>query len=182
MNVFNKVELIGIFASIGVMALLLGFFRFKGETVAQVIPEGKGQSAVVVVRDDKEKPDTLEEVKQALENSMTSSGKLVELVIDDVVIGKGDEVKEGDTVFVHYEGKLQDGTRFDSSYERGQPFSFTVGGGRVIEGWEKGLLGMKVGGKRVLVIPSDMAYGNRQVGPIPPNSPLVFSIELTEIK
>ncbi len=77
---------------------------------------------------------------------------------------------------------MQDGTEFDSSYNRNTPFSFTVGEGRVIQGWEKGLLGMKVGGQRVLVIPSDMAYGNRQVGPIPPNSVLVFAIELLEVK
>ena len=71
--------------------------------------------------------------------------------------------------------------KFDSSYERGEPFSFTLGKGTVIEGWEKGLIGMKVGGQRILAIPSAMAYGNRQVGPIPANSPLVFTIELVKI-
>ena len=97
-------------------------------------------------------------------------------------IGSGLEVKKGDVLTVHYVGTTQDGVKFDSSYDRGTPFIFTVGKGEVIAGWEEGLVGMRVGGQRILVIPSDMAYGNRQVGPIPPNSPLVFAVELLTIK
>lgn len=81
---------------------------------------------------------------------------------------------------VHYIGTTQDGVRFDSSYERGTPFIFTVGG-EGYRGWEKGLIGMKVGGQRILVIPGSMAYGNRQVGTISPNATLVFAVELLKI-
>ncbi len=106
-----------------------------------------------------------------------------ELKIEDLEIGEGDKVETGDTVVVHYKGTLEDDTVFDSSYERGEPFVFTVGEGRVIQGWEQGLLGMKVGGKRVLTIPPELAYGPSGVGGvIPPNATLNFEIELLEIQ
>ncbi|MCA9355820.1 FKBP-type peptidyl-prolyl cis-trans isomerase [Candidatus Kaiserbacteria bacterium] len=104
------------------------------------------------------------------------------MVIDDVKLGVGDEVKKGDTVSVHYVGTLQNGQEFDNSKKRGDPFEFIVGKGMVIEGWDKGLVGMKVGGQRILIIPSDMAYGDNGVGPIPGGATLVFSIELLAIK
>lgn len=106
-----------------------------------------------------------------------------ELQITDTVLGQGKEAKSGSQVFVHYKGTLLDGTKFDSSYDRGSPFSFVLGQGRVIEGWEQGLLGMKVGGKRKLVIPSSLAYGAQGIaGVIPPNATLVFEVELLEVK
>jgi FKBP-type peptidyl-prolyl cis-trans isomerase len=83
---------------------------------------------------------------------------------------------------VHYIGTLQNGQQFDNSHTRGEAFTFTVGEGMVIKGWDEGLLGMKVGGQRLLVIPPDMAYGANAIGPIPANSTLLFSIELIEIK
>jgi peptidylprolyl isomerase len=91
-------------------------------------------------------------------------------------------VKEGDVVSVHYVGTLQNGTEFDNSKKRGAPFEFKVGGGQVIAGWEEGLVGMQVGGQRVLVIPPEKGYGANGIGPIPGNATLVFSIELLEIK
>ncbi|MBX3209193.1 MAG: thioredoxin domain-containing protein [Labilithrix sp.] len=103
------------------------------------------------------------------------------LGIKDVTVGSGRAVKTGDTVKVHYVGTLADGTEFDQSRKRGQPFSFTVGNGTVIKGWEQGLVGMKVGGKRKLTIPSDLAYGDRGVGTIPPKSTLFFEIDLVSI-
>lgn len=118
----------------------------------------------------------------ALREASDTRGNLKKLVIDDIMIGSGDAVVTGDTVVVHYIGTLQDGTEFDNSNKRGEPFSFTVGEGRVIKGWEEGLIGMKVGGKRILVIPPEMAYGTQAIGPIPANSTLVFAIELLEIK
>lgn len=108
--------------------------------------------------------------------------QITELKIEDERQGTGSAVKNGDTVEVNYLGTLLDGTKFDSSYDRGETFSFEVGSGTVIEGWEKGLLDMKVGGKRKLIIPSSMAYGDQGVGGIPPNSPLIFEIELVGIK
>ncbi len=111
-----------------------------------------------------------------------NQGNFNRMVIDDIKYGTGEEVKEGDTVAVHYIGTLQSGQEFDNSHKRGEPLQFTVGAGQVIEGWDKGLVGMKVGGHRVLVIPPEMAYGERGIGPIPGNATLVFAIELVEIK
>ncbi len=107
-----------------------------------------------------------------------------ELKIEDIKVGTGSaEVKSGDTVVVNYKGMLLDGTQFDSSYDRGKPFETKIGAGMVIKGWDEGLLGMKVGGKRRLTIPSDLAYGSQGAGGvIPPNSPLIFELELLAIK
>lgn len=105
-----------------------------------------------------------------------------ELLIEDTVIGTGEEAKIGDTVEVHYTGTLEDGSKFDSSKDRGQSFSFTIGEGRVIEGWEKGVPGMKIGGTRMLNIPSDMAYGENGIpGAIPGGATLIFEVELISI-
>jgi FKBP-type peptidyl-prolyl cis-trans isomerase FkpA len=110
-------------------------------------------------------------------------GPVTELRINDIKAGTGEAVKDGDTVSVHYTGAFLDGRKFDSSVDRGQPFSFTVGAGEVIKGWDQGLIGMKVGGQRELLIPSDLAYGEQGAqGAIPPNTPLYFQIQLIEIK
>lgn len=102
-----------------------------------------------------------------------------DLQIKDLTVGTGAEAVEGAEVSVHYTGWLMDGTKFDSSLDRGEPFSFTPGAGMVIAGWEKGVVGMKVGGKRELVIPPEMGYGAEGAGGvIPPNATLKFQIEL----
>lgn len=106
-----------------------------------------------------------------------------ELIITDTIVGTGPEVKSGDTVTIHYRGTLEDGTEFDSSYGRGQPFSTVIGVGRVIQGWDQGIVGMKVGGKRTLTIPGNLAYGPMGIpGVIPPNATLVFETELVYVK
>lgn len=97
-------------------------------------------------------------------------------------IGTGPAVKPGDTVSVHYVGRLADGTEIDSSRGRGIPFEFDVGRGSVIEGWEVGLVGMRAGGIRRLIIPPTEAYGEQGAGPIPPNATLTFEVELLGIK
>ncbi len=96
----------------------------------------------------------------------------------DLEPGSGDEAVPGRNVTVHYTGWLTDGSQFDSSHDRGQPFSFGLGRGQVIRGWDEGVAGMRVGGRRKLVIPSGLGYGERGVGPIPPGATLVFSVEL----
>ena len=117
-------------------------------------------------------------VSQAFTNMQTSS---TGLQWKDVVVGTDAEVKNGSTVSVHYTGTLVNGAKFDSSYDRGEPFTVIVGAGQVIPGWEEGLLGMKVGGKRELVIPPSLAYGSRDLGVIPPNSTLQFVVEVISV-
>ncbi len=102
-----------------------------------------------------------------------------ELEIEDQIVGEGDEAVAGQTVEVHYTGWLTDGTKFDSSHDRDQTFSFKLGGGQVIAGWDQGVAGMKIGGARKLTIPADLGYGERGAGGvIPPNATLVFKVEL----
>jgi peptidylprolyl isomerase len=110
----------------------------------------------------------------------TTSG----LQYQDLKEGTGEAAKAGDKVSVHYVGTLKDGgKKFDSSRDRGKPFEFPLGAGRVIKGWDEGVAGMKVGGTRKLIIPSKLAYGERGAGDvIPPNADLVFEVELLEIK
>ena len=106
------------------------------------------------------------------------------LIIEDTKIGDGQEIKPGDTVTMHYTGYLEDGTVFDSSkQDNREPFSFTVGAGQVITGWEEGVPGMKVGGERILTIPSDLAYGDFGIpGAIPPKATLKFEIEALSVQ
>jgi len=103
------------------------------------------------------------------------------LVVEDLVVGTGPTAVTGDTVTVQYIGTFTNGTKFDSSYDRGTPYVFQVGAGRVIAGWDQGVPGMKVGGKRRLTIPPDLAYGSRGQGVIPPNTTLLFDIDLLSI-
>jgi FKBP-type peptidyl-prolyl cis-trans isomerase len=105
-----------------------------------------------------------------------------ELIIEDLVVGDGAVAGVGNTVSVHYTGWLEDGSKFDSSLERGQSFSFQLGARQVIPGWDEGVKSMKVGGKRRLVIPPELGYGDRDLGIIPPNSTLIFEVELLGIE
>ena len=106
-----------------------------------------------------------------------------DLEIKNNLEGEGAEIVNHSKIKVHYIGMLEDGTKFDSSYDRGEPFSFQIGLRQVIEGWEQGLLGMKVGGKRTIFIPSELGYGDRGAGDlIPPNANLVFDIEIIDVQ
>ena len=107
-----------------------------------------------------------------------------ELVTKDIVVGKGKAAKKGDSVTVQYVGVLHDGgTEFDASWNRGEPFPFELGAGQVIKGWDEGVAGMKVGGRRMLVIPSDLAYGAQGQPPtIPPDAALVFVVDLLKVE
>ncbi len=112
-----------------------------------------------------------------------NQSKIMEnLKINDIVTGTGAEAKAGDMVTVNYTGTLDNGNKFDSSYDRNEPFSFTLGAGEVIQGWDLGFAGMKVGGKRQLTIPPELGYGERGAGGvIPPNATLHFTVELLNV-
>lgn len=168
---FTKYEAVGMFVSVGIMAVALFMFRFNDHFLAQ--KEAVTQTAAVAA--------SQTDLEKRLTNAF-AGGQLSDLVKEDVRVGTGAKVTKGDTVEVDYEGRLQDGTMFDSSIARGKTFTFTVGEGKVIQGWEEGIIGMQEGGERILVVPPRMGYGNQQVGVIPPNSPLVFMIKLIDIK
>ena len=105
------------------------------------------------------------------------------LLIEDIKVGEGDEVKSGDYIVIHYNGTLENGQKFDSSYDRGAPFKTRIGVGAVIDGWDMGVVGMKVGGKRKLTIPSQLAYGDSGIpGAIPGGATLIFEVELVGIE
>ena len=177
--------MVGIGISVLFMALALYMVRIEttlltdGSGTSQLASVAATESAVVVVGEG----ENINGLRaSAIMDAADASGNLTKMVIDDIKLGEGAEVTNGDTVEVHYVGTLQNGQEFDSSKKRGESFTFTVGEGMVIEGWEKGLVGMKVGGQRILVVPPEMGYGDVPVGPIPPNSTLVFAIELLEVK
>jgi hypothetical protein len=167
----TKYEAVGAFIGIGVMAVALFILRFDTTLLSK---NGTIEQTAAVSGSESD-----------LENRLTNAyaaGELSDLVIQDVRVGTGKAVEKGEPVEVQYEGRLQDGTRFDSSYARGESFTFKVGAGKVIEGWDKGIIGMQEGGERILVVPPRMGYGDQQYGAIPPKSPLVFMIELVDIK
>ncbi len=122
---------------------------------------------------------TVADTPAGAQDITTASG----LHYSDVVVGTGEVAVAGKTATVHYTGWLTNGKKFDSSVDRGQPFSFPLGAGRVIKGWDEGVQGMKVGGKRKLTIPPDLGYGARGAGGvIPPNATLVFDVELLAVR
>lgn len=130
-------------------------------------------------------------IKPAQTQSASPSGEAVMgeattmedgLRIEDEVVGTGDAAVAGKSVTVNYLGTLTDGTKFDSSYDRNQPFTFNLGAGEVIKGWDEGVAGMKVGGKRKLTIPPTLGYGSQDLGAIPPNSTLIFEVELLKVQ
>jgi len=154
-------KLIGIIAVVIVAGLALGYFLIVAR------PGTNSQDSTAPTED----------------TTMSASPtKNPDFKVEDTLVGQGPEVKSGDTVVMHYTGTLTDGTKFDSSVDRGTPFETQIGVGRVIKGWDEGVPGMKVGGKRKLTIPADMGYGAQGAGSIPPNSTLIFDVELLEIK
>lgn len=179
---FNKFELVGAGVSVCFMAFALYLVQmqttlFKPAHVAQPVQTQVGAVVVASASEDMNQART-----DAYLAAIDEDGNFNRMVIDDIKVGAGEAVKAGDTVAVHYVGTLQNGEEFDNSRKRGTPFEFKVGAGMVITGWDEGVVGMKTGGQRVLVIPPEMAYGDQGIGPIPGGATLVFAIELVEIK
>lgn len=176
----NKYEAVGIFASIGLMVFALFLLRVETTSEVAVLADGASQAASISIVDETNANQS-EALYGAVVDSVDESGAVNKLIIDDVVIGTGAVAEVGDTVTLHYIGTLQTGEQFDNSNTRGAPFTFTLGQNRVIQGWEEGILGMQVGGERILVIPPTLGYGEQNVGPIPANSTLIFAVELLSI-
>jgi FKBP-type peptidyl-prolyl cis-trans isomerase len=175
----HKYEAIGIAVSIGAMALALFIMRFSGQldgdVFARSAERANNQAAVVTSENG------VEGAPAAIASALTGN-RVTKLVVTDIALGTGEEVEEGDEVEVHYIATLQNGQEFDNSYKKGDSFTFEVGDDKVIEGWNAGMVGMKVGGQRVIIIPSDMAYGHDGYGPIPGNATVVYAIELLSVK
>lgn len=160
MKNLSRHEIIGV-----VTALVVGFgFLFFGRfifSIGQDAPSNSDKSATVTAFSPSDKAEPFDK--------------------DDVLLGVGDEAKTGDRVSVHYTGMLVDGTVFDSSYGSGVPIEFILGSGEIIKGFDQGVIGMKIGGKRNITIPPELGYGSNAVGPIPANSTLIFEVELVAI-
>jgi foldase protein PrsA len=154
--------------------------RTSDKLVINPMPEGLPYDVDMTLAEQAVDPAATDEPTDG-EASGDTPASTGEMVIVDTQVGTGEEAKVGDTVSVHYIGYLEDGTIFESSYDSGTPHQFTLGTGGVIAGWEQGIPGMLVGGKRQLVIPPNMAYGETGSGPIPPNATLTFDVELVSI-
>jgi peptidylprolyl isomerase len=158
-----------------VLVLVVSQLTQKDTAIAAELP--RPEAATILAQTSPRQPSEaapMSTPEKQPEVQTTASG----LQYTDVVEGTGASPEKGQTVTVHYTGTLQNGKKFDSSVDRGQPFKFKIGVGQVIKGWDEGVGTMKVGGRRQLVIPPDLGYGERGIGPIPPNSTLVFDVEL----
>lgn len=113
---------------------------------------------------------------------VNESSKSEELIVEEIAAGTGEIAEPGDIITVHYTGRLSNGQVFESSVENGSPINFMLGVGQVIRGWDEGVSGMREGGKRVLTIPPSYGYGDAQAGPIPPNSTIIFEVELINVE
>ena len=162
----SKSTLIGLVSVIAVIAVVVGIFLFLD----------KGMSFTDKIGGTRDSNTGGKEVEDSSMKDFES------LEIETLKEGSGAEAVDGNTVVVHYEGTLRDGTKFDSSFDRDVPFEFILGNGEVIQGWEQGIKGMKVGEERELHIPSELAYGQNDLGTIPAGSGLIFKVVLLEIK
>lgn len=170
---------IGIFAGIVLLIVLAGkVFLGRETSTSQEVPTPEPLQM----------DDTSDVVLSSPQAEIVSGGttnveEVTELKIEDTKVGTGDEAVNGKKAIVHYTGYLTDGTEFDSSVKRGMPFAFALGAGEVIKGWDQGVVGMKVGGKRKLTIPPELGYGEAGAGGvIPPNAVLVFDVELIAVE
>lgn len=176
----NKYLLVTIFLIILVLVGAYFIFKIPSPEINQPLQDSPDS-----VNIDSSSSETLgAEVSPPPEASSTANANMNtdKLIIEDEVVGTGVEAVAGKKVTVNYLGTLTNGTKFDSSYDRNTPFTFSLGAGEVIAGWDQGFTGMKIGGKRKLTIPPSLGYGSADMGAIPPNSTLVFEVELLKVE
>lgn len=172
-----------VLVSLGIVIFFIGLL-----VVSSVVGSGKSSAAIAAEISPNPPVQTpiADNIPQEVSKKMTTEKTITTdsgLQYVDIVKGTGDSPKTGQTVTVHYTGTLENGTKFDSSRDRNQPFSFKIGVSQVIKGWDEGVLTMKVGGNRKLIIPPDLGYGARGAGGvIPPNATLIFDVELLGVK
>lgn len=189
MNNGTRNQTIGVIVSLLVVGYFLGSFIYKEKTASQTVSSAGSNATVTEATNAStaaSNASAASTASTAAANSSTQSTKPTmepkDLEIKVTKPGTGAKTKKGDLVSVHYTGKLVNGTVFDSSIQRGTPIQFALGEGRVIQGWEQGILGMQVGEKRTLTIPSKLGYGEQGAGGvIPPNATLIFDVELVKI-
>lgn len=168
MKKLEKREWVGVIVALAAVAII-----FFGSNIWQFL-FGAG------VRNSAEAP--LATVSTTTPSTLKNVSNIPGLEIYDIQVGTGTEAVAGKNVVTHYVGVLSNGKKFDSSIDRNMPFEFPLGGGRVIKGWDLGILGMKVGGIRRLVVSPELGYGAQPIGPIPANSTLIFEVQLLEVK
>lgn len=178
MKSLSRYEIVGIGASLLMLIAVLSAIRY----LPPFFENGPTGSDVIVV--DSSSPNQANALASAITAGSDASGNITKLIVDDVQIGTTTErtVRTGDTVTINYIGEVKDGKQFDDTYKTGEPVTFVVGGGEMIEGLERGIVGMKEGGTRVLIVPPQLAYGAEKVGRILPNSSLIFLVELVSIQ
>ena len=171
---------VGIAVVLFLVLLVGGAIYFAGRSVSPpTTQDTTAQTQEPAQQPDPEAPVT----EESPINQDIMGEEVTELQIEDITVGTGDEAVAGKKVTVHYTGTLTDGTKFDSSKDRDVPFSFNLGKGEVIQGWDQGVAGMKVGGVRILTIPPDLGYGAAGAGGvIPPNATLIFEVELVGVE
>lgn len=179
---FNTYEIRGILIALGVVVVLFGGFSlYKNGYFERGVDLGSKSHDVEIIRLSPEEGQDIQSLASALVKGSTGNGRINTLIVQDVVVGAGAEASEGNVVEVSYIGVLENGRIIDQT-EEGETFAFTLGGGDVIEGWDLGILGMRVGGERILVIPSSLAYKNVATEIIPKNSTLLFSVTLHSVE
>ncbi len=176
---FEKDELLGIVISIVVATGFFAALRFDFipdfSSFAKTEDAAPAEEEIIYLKDG-------ESIMSLVASAMSSKGRVEKLIVEDTLVGQGDEAMVGSRVTVHYIGMLQNGTEFDNSFKKGTPYTFMVGNEEVIKGWDLGVVGMREGGERILVIPPHLAYGDRSSGPIAANSTLLFAVELISVE
>ena len=182
MKPLNRYETIGIAVSIVVIIGVLAASRFFPFSFPYRTVDTADTTPSDIITVDPHAKDQMTALRQALIDGSTGDDRITKLIVQDVRVGTGREARAGDTVAINYIATQKDGPEFDNTYKKNAPLSFKVGAGEVIKGLEEGIVGMKEGGKRILVVPSELGYGNTPVNTLPAHATLIFAIEIVSIE